>query len=130
MEFRGRTVDRHLHLGDDGAAFVHGVADHVHDAAERFRPDGNGDAVARVRDFGAALQAVRGVHGDGAHRVFAQVLRHFQDQNAVAEFHMQGVQNRGQVARELYVHHGAQNLGHLTNTVRSHSLLAPVKRTF
>ena len=42
--------------------------------------DGHGDAVAGVAHLQAAHQAVGRVHGDGAHGVLAEVLRHLEDE--------------------------------------------------
>ena len=43
-------------------------------------PTGTRDGLAGVDDFLAADQAFGGVHGDGAHGVFAQMLGHFEHQ--------------------------------------------------
>ena len=58
----------------DRAGLVDRLADHVHDAAERLVADRDGDGLAGVGDFLAAHQAFRGVHGDRAHGVLAQML--------------------------------------------------------
>jgi hypothetical protein len=78
---------------------------------ERGRTHGHGDRAAGVQHAGAAHQAVRRVHGDGAHGAFAEVLRHFEDEAAAVVFGFEGVQDLGQVALELHVHDGADDLG-------------------
>ena len=62
-----------------GSPWSIGVADHVHEAAERLLADRHGDRRARVDDLDAAREAVGGVHGDGADLVVAEVLLHLAD---------------------------------------------------
>ena len=100
-----------------GAALVDRVADDVEDAPERAGAHGDGDARARVHDLGAAHQAVRHVHGDGADGALAKMLRHFEDQGAVLDLHGQRVEDGGQVLRELHVHDRAEDLGDLADVV-------------
>lgn len=56
------------------------LPDHVHDPAQRGLPHRDGDGRARVHDLLPAHQPLRAVHGDGAARALAEVLRHFEDQ--------------------------------------------------
>ena len=114
---RGFPVDRRGVGQVDGTGFVDRLADHVHDAAQRGGTDRHADGRAGVDDFLAAGQAFGGVHGDGAHRVFTQMLRHFEHQ---AEFlaglgvdvlGFDGVQDRRQRAVEFHVDNGANHLG-------------------
>ena len=60
--------------------FVHRLADDVHDAAERAGADRHRDRLAGVDDFLAAHEAFGGVHGDGAHGDFAEMLGDFEHQ--------------------------------------------------
>ena len=64
------------------ASFVDRIADHVPEASERRRADGNGDRRAGVHARRAARQAVGRVHGHGANPVVAEVLLHLRDQRA------------------------------------------------
>ncbi len=73
-------MDRALGRGVDGTRFVDRLADHVDDAAEQFRANRHGNRRTGVGDFLTAHQAFGGVHGDGAHGRFAEVLGHFQHQ--------------------------------------------------
>ena len=59
---------------------------------------------------GAAHQTFGGVHGDGAHGVLAEVLRHFEDEPVAVVVGLERVQDRRQVAVERDVHHGADHL--------------------
>jgi len=79
----------------------------------------HGDGLAQIDDRHAALQAVGGLHGDGAHSVLAQVLLHFGDDVDLLALDvgldLQGVVDRRQVpALELDVDHGADDLHNAT----------------
>ena len=75
------------------------------------------DRLAGVGDVLAAHQAFRGVHRDGAHRRLAEMLRHFEHQAVAAVLGLERVQDRGQVALELHVDDGADDLGDLADGV-------------
>ena len=62
-------------------------------------------------DLLAADEAVGRVHGDGAHRVLAQMLRHLEHQALALVLGVQRVQDGGRLAVELHVDDGAQHLG-------------------
>ena len=82
-EGRRIAVDRPaLRVGRRGRLLVHGLAEHVPDAAERDVADRNRDRAAGVDHVGAARDAVGRVHRDGAHAVVAEVLLHLRDQVA------------------------------------------------
>ena len=104
-----RAVDGHVLRGPDGARFVDGVAQHVHDAAERLRAHRHHDRLAGIGNGQAPLQALRGAHGDGAHDAVAELLLHLQRQVGLGDF--QRVIHLGNgVPRELHVHHCADDL--------------------
>ena len=63
-----------------GAAFVHGVTQHIEDAAQHALPHRHFNGVPRIPHGHAAAQAVRGAHGHGAHPAVADVLLDFQHQ--------------------------------------------------
>ena len=104
-------------FGVDRAGFVDRLADHVHDAAERAGADRNADRLAGVGDFLAADQTLGGVHRDGADRGFAEMLRNFEHQAVAAVPGFDGVQNGGQMALELHVDDGADDLGDASGLV-------------
>ena len=95
----------------DRAGLVDRLADDVHDAAERLVADRHRDRLAGVGDFLAAHQALGGVHGDGAHGVLAEMLRHLEHQPLAVVLRLERVQDRRQVAFELHVDDGADDLG-------------------
>ena len=71
----------------------------------------HGDRQAGIGDRLAAHQTFGRIHGDGAHRRFAQMLRHFEHQPVAVVVGFQRVQNRRQMAVELDVDDGADDLG-------------------
>jgi hypothetical protein len=96
----------------DRAALVDGVAQHVHDAAQRGLAHGHRDVGAGVADHQAAAQAVGRAQRDGAHDAVAQLLLHFERERRA--FELQGVIDAGHgVARELHVDHRADALDDL-----------------
>ena len=78
LERGGLPVDGQVHLVADGAPLVHGLAHHVHDAAQGLGTDRHLDRAAGVDHQLAAHHAVGGVHGDAADPILAQVLLHLQ----------------------------------------------------
>ncbi len=109
-EFRCGGVDRTAGLGLHRACLVDRLADHVHDAAEGFVTHRNGDGRARVLHGLAAHEAFGRVHGDGAHGVLAEVLRHFEDQAVAAVVRFEGVENFRKRAVKGHVDDGTSDL--------------------
>jgi hypothetical protein len=112
---RGRPVDREEGRGRDRALLVDWVSDDVHDTSEGAWTDRNHDRVAGISNFLAANKSVGGVHGNGTDSALSQVLCHFEDEAVRAVVgHVQGVHDRGEVAFELDVDNGTNNLGDFT----------------
>ena len=89
-------------FGADRAALVDRPAEHVHDAAERLRPDGHHDRRAGVDDLHAAAQAVGRAERDRAHDAVAELLLHLERQADLV--HLQRVVDlRHVVARKFHV---------------------------
>ena len=101
----------------DRAGFVDRLADHVHDAAERAVADRNRDRLAGVGHFLAAHQTFGDVHRDGAHGGFAEMLRNFEHEAVAAVLGFQRVENGRQMALELHVDDGADDLGDASGLV-------------
>ncbi len=57
----------------------------------------------RTRSFG-------GVHGDGAHGILAEMLRHFENEAIALVLRFQRIEDRRQIALELHVDDGADDL--------------------
>ena len=120
-EGRRVGVDRPA-LALAGLLAVDRVADHVPDPPQRLVADGNRDRLARIDDVGAAGQAVRRVHRDGADAVVAEVLLHLRDQLPAPAF-LQGHLDRervvdlGQPLMEDGVEHDALDLDDLAGVL-------------
>jgi peptide chain release factor 1 len=117
VDERGRgSMDRMALVEFDRPALVHGVADHVHDPAERSGADGHRDRLAGVLDRLIAHQAVRRVHRDAANRIFAEMHRHLDHEVELAIVDpgirepQRGVELGKQPGRKLHVHHGSHHL--------------------
>ena len=106
---RGR-MDRAPLLVRHRAGLVDGIADHVHDAAERAVADRHRDRLAGIGDLLAAHQAFAGVHGDGAHGQLAEMLGDLEHQAVALVLGLERIENRRQFAVELHVDNGADDL--------------------
>ena len=110
-------MDRAVFRGLDRTGLVDRLADDIHDAAQHARAHRGLDRGAGVGHGLAARQALGRVHRDGADHVLTQVLGDFQNQGEglarllVDVLGVQGVQDRRQVAVELNVDDGADDLG-------------------
>ena len=104
-------VDRPQLFAFDRTGFVDRIADHIDDAPEQAGADRHGDRRAGVGDFLAAHQPFAGVHRDGAHGVFAELLRDFQHQAVALVGGLQSVEDRRQVFVEMHVDDSADDLG-------------------
>ncbi len=115
-----RAVDWQAAVGHDRTALVHGVADHVEDAAQGLGANRHHDRLARIDRLGAAHQAVGRVHRDRAHDVLAELLRHFEDQRAAGVVDGQRVQDLRQFTVEMDIDDGADDLGDAADAVSGH----------
>ena len=113
---RRGLVDRPPFSVGHGALFVDRLANHVDDAAQCAVAHRNRDRGAGVAHRGTAHQALGRVHRDAADGVLAKVLGDFQNQTLAVVVGLQRVQDRRQVAFELHVHDGADDLGHLAHS--------------
>ena len=103
-------VDRVGLCRANGAAFVNGLTNDVHDAAKRHGANGHRNLRAGVADWLTTGQAFGCVHGDGADGVFAQMLRHFKDQAVAVIVGFKRRQNRWQLASEGDIDNSADDL--------------------
>ncbi len=118
-------VDRIFRRALDGAGLVHRLADDVHDAPERGVAHRHLDRRAGIPDFLAAHQAFGRVHGDGAHGVLAQVLRHLEHEARAMILGLERIEDCRQLIVELDVHDGARHLPNATNLVCHLAFLVP-----
>src|SRR5258706_8845443 len=76
-EFWRRPVNWRKLLRIDWSTFIHRLADHVYDPSESSLAHRHADTRAGIHNIHAAHQTFSGIHGDAAHAVLTQVLRHF-----------------------------------------------------
>jgi hypothetical protein len=96
-------------FGANRTGFVDGRAENIHDAAEALLPHRHHDRRTGVGDFHAAFHAVGRTERDGADQSITKLLLHFERQTDLVL--LQSIVNLGHVlARELDVHHGANDL--------------------
>mmetsp|Transcript_2542 Transcript_2542/g.6973 ORF Transcript_2542/g.6973 Transcript_2542/m.6973 type:complete len:483 (-) Transcript_2542:25-1473(-) len=114
-ESGGISVDGLGHLGGDGAALVDGLADNVDDAAEELRASRHHDGGAGVLDLLATHKTLGGVHSNGAHGVLTEMLGDLENQADRVPLDLKGVQNGRELAIELHVNDGTDNLRNLAD---------------
>ncbi len=61
----------------DRPGFIHGIPQHIHDAAESLLADRHGDGGTGIAHRQTALEAVAGAHGNAAHHTVTELLLHF-----------------------------------------------------
>jgi hypothetical protein len=113
-EAGGISVDRAEFVGLDGTAFVDGLADDINNSAESLGADGHQNGGAGVEDGLSADQTFGGVEGDGTHVVASQMLGDLEDESVGDALDLESVENRGQLALELHVDDGTNNLRNLS----------------
>ena len=78
-------------------------------------PTGTEIGCAGVDHLLAAHQAFGRIHGDGAHRVLAEMLRDLEHEPVAVVLGLERVQDLRQLAVELHVDDGAHDLAHMTH---------------
>ncbi|MCY1503454.1 hypothetical protein D9M68_375790 [compost metagenome] len=112
---RSVAVDYPALFFADGAGFVDGVAQHVHDAAQGRFTDRDSDGSASVGDVQATLEAFGRTHCDGTNHAVAQLLLDFQGGFDAADF-QRVVDVRHLITREFHVDNGADDLNDTSAT--------------
>ena len=108
-------MDRPLAFRHDRTGLIHRIADHVDDASEQARTDRHRNRRPGVAHFLTADQPFAGVHRHRAHRVFAELLRHFEHQPIALVGGFERVQDRRQIAFEMHVDDRADDLGDMSD---------------
>ncbi len=109
-------MDRSGEAGGHRPLLVHGLTEHVEDAAQGGLTHGNTDGRTRIEGLHAAHQTIGAAHGYGPHPVVPQELLHLGGEGNVLPCRVfgldaQGVKNAWQLAgRELHVENGADHL--------------------
>ena len=122
VELRGFAVNRHLVIGLDLAHLIDRLAKNVHDAAEGAFTNRNGDFRASGVHLHATLQTIGRTHGDAANDSVTKLLFNFKSQTLLGELivlvrfkNESLVDLRHLIARELHVHHSADDLNDLSD---------------
>jgi hypothetical protein len=68
-----------LRLADRLVGKIDRFAQHIQHTAEGLRTHRHADGFAQIQRGHPALQTIGGLHGDGAHAAFSQVLLDFRD---------------------------------------------------
>jgi hypothetical protein len=114
---RRRLVDRAPLLGGDRPGLIDRITDDVDDAAQRSIADRHRDRLAGVGNLLAAHEPLAGIHGDGAHGRFAEMLRDLEHQAVALVLGLERVENRRQMPFELHVDDGADDLGDVSDWI-------------
>ena len=129
VELRSGTVNRHTFFFTDFAGFVNRTSQNVHDSAEGLRTNRNHNAVSESLNGHTALETFRRTHSNGSYYAVSKLLLHFKGQAFFSQlvvfvlFKNECVVNFGHfVARELDVHHRADDLYDLSDTHRYSSI--------
>ncbi len=96
-------------LFTDGAAFVDGVTQNVHDSTQGFSTNRHADGRSGAGHVQATLQAFSRTHGDGTNDTVTQLLLNFENGRSV--LHVQCVVHVWyRIAREFYVNYRSDDL--------------------
>jgi hypothetical protein len=91
---------------------VDGVPHKVEHSSQGFRAHGHGNRATGVVDFIAPPEAIRGIHGDCAHRGIAKMLSYFQNQILFLPGNHEGLaEGRKMPSWKSHIHHRAAD-GH------------------
>lgn len=104
-------MDRVADFGFERSAFINGISDDVHDSAEGFGADGDGDGATQVGDGLSTHKAFGGVHGNGADSAVSQVLSDLEDELVRSALDLQSVEDGRERSVKLHVDNGSDNLG-------------------
>ncbi len=113
-------MDRKGTLAVQFSEAVDRVSCYVHHAAPDLGARRHGNRRAGRIDRHTPLETVRGIHRDGSHRLFSDVLFHFQSQGLSAgALHLESLADARQIFRafgevEMHVDHRPDNLGNMS----------------
>ena len=107
-------MDGSVFVGVDGTTLVNGLTNDIDNSAEGFGTNGHKNGGTAVRDGLATDEALGRVESDGSHVVATKMLGDFKDESVFNSINLKGVKNWGQLALELHVDDGTNDLGNLT----------------
>ena len=103
-------------LGVDGTLLVNGLTDDIDNSTESLGADGHLNGAASVNDALASDEALSGVEGNGSHVVATEMLSNLKNESLTGILDLEGVENRREVALELNIDDGTNDLGNLAHS--------------
>lgn len=110
-EGRGVSVDWSVLRGVDGAAFVDGLSNHINNSTESLSAHGHEDGGTSVLHFLTSHESFGRVKSNSSDVVASQMLGNFEHESVRGSLDLEGVENRREVAVELHVDDGSDDLG-------------------
>merc|ERR1712166_511635 len=111
------SVDGSVLVSEDGTTLINGLTDNVDDSSEGLGTDGHQNGGSNIADTLSSNETLGGVKGNSAHVVTTQMLGDFEDESVGAVLNLKGVQNRGELALELDIDDGTNDLGNFAHTL-------------
>lgn len=115
-EGRRISMDGKELVGHDGTLLVNGLTDDIDNSTESRGADGHPNGAASVNDALASDEALSGVEGNGSHVVATEMLGNLENESLTGILDLKGVLNRREVALELNIDDGTNDLGNLANS--------------
>src|ERR1700730_608310 len=110
-----------------GAGFIHGIAAHVDDPAERAVAHGTLDRCPGVGHFLPAHEPLARIHRYRSHGRFPEVLGNFQHEAVALVARLQRIEDGGELTFKLHVDDGADHLGDMSDSIgHEYSFFTPV----
>src|SRR6476659_2773844 len=100
-----------------GAGFIHGIADHVDDPAERAVTHGNLDRCPGVSHFLPAHEPLARIHSNRSHRRFPEMLGNFEHEAIALVARLQRIEDGGEVTFKLHIDDGPDHLGDMSDSI-------------
>ena len=121
LKSRGRTVDRPFFGGVHRGAVVHRVAENIEHPSQGLLTHRYRDGSAGIHGRGAADQAICGAHGDAAHHIVAEMLRHLRHNRARRCLNADRVEQLRQMPiGKTDIQHRPVDGGHCTDILLAH----------
>lgn len=99
----------------NGTLLVNWFSNNVDDSAQSLGTDWHHDGVAGVVYQLSSDETLGGVKSDCSYVVATQMLSDFQNQSVLDPLYLESVENWGQIAFELHIDYGANDLGNLSH---------------
>jgi hypothetical protein len=94
----------------DGTSLIDWLSNDIDNSTESFWTDWHENGSTGIGDTLTSNETFSGIQGDGSHVVASQMLSDFQDQSVLSTFYFEGIQNGWQLAIEVHINDGTNNL--------------------